>query len=152
MSPSGLLISMREVLRKKSGREKLFRGLESFFERGDARRQLALSLLSPLCVWHIALTAIHSAVLPETTASSNYPGVRQPCSFCCFFNKRSLLRRTEKQGCTIHCRDHSGLSKSPISIWYIYELFTGIPLRETVCGFWEMTDWVITPLAGWYGV
>lgn len=117
----------------KRTEEKRFSGaFESVFEHVDARRQLALSLLSLCRVWHITLTAIHSAVLPEMTASSNYADVRQPCSLCCFFNKRSLLCCTED--CTIHCRDHLGLSKSP-SQFTTYELFTWDPLREAVCGF-----------------
>lgn len=75
---------------KGMGKKKLLWGLRSVLEQGDARGQLALSLLSQRWAWHITSTAIHSAVLPELTASSNYPGVQQPCSHCCFFNKRSL--------------------------------------------------------------
>lgn len=58
-------------------------------------------------------TGAHSAVLHEMTASSNYPGVRQPCSLCCVLIRGAYCAQLKKQGCSIHCKDNLGRGKFP---------------------------------------
>jgi len=63
--------------------EKLFTGLDSFFDDMLLRQRLVLSLLSPCQVQRITLIVACSAIMSEITASSNYPIVQQPHSLCC---------------------------------------------------------------------
>lgn len=72
--PQAFKYQWQKVLRDKDWERKCFSEVSgASLKHGDARQQLALSLLSQHWVWDVRLTAIHSASLLETAASSNYP-------------------------------------------------------------------------------
>lgn len=90
-----------------------------------------------------------SCTLPKMTASPNYPGVRQPCSLCCFFNKRSLLRQTEKQDCN-SSQSSFGTKQVPISIYNIWTVLVSSP--GGCVWLWGMKNVVITLSSRWCSI
>lgn len=113
MPSPGLLISMREVLRKKNESEKAFQGSQEFLWAWRCETTIIfVTFIATLGLTHHTDSHTRRRFAWDDSFP-NYPGVRQPCSHCCFLNKRRLLHRTEKQDGTIQCKDHLGGNKSP---------------------------------------